>query len=43
MAKETKITERVGVELRFEFFNVLNHTQFLLPDNIAGNPGQADV
>jgi hypothetical protein len=43
MAKETKFTERVGVELRFEFFNVFNHTQFLLPDNIAGSPGQGDV
>ena len=29
--KDTKITEAVKVELRFEFFNIFNHTQFLNP------------
>ena len=29
--KVTKITESSAVELRFEFFNVFNHTQFLNP------------
>jgi len=43
VAKDTRITERVGLELRFEFFNVFNHTQFLLPDNVGGTPGQGDV
>jgi hypothetical protein len=43
LAKDTRITERVGLELRFEFFNVFNHTQFLLPDNVAGSGGQQDV
>ena len=32
MAKQTKFTERTGLELRFELFNVFNHTQFLMPD-----------
>jgi hypothetical protein len=43
MAKETTITERVRMELRFEFFNVFNHTQFLLPDNVSGSGAQQDV
>ena len=43
VAKDTRITERVGLELRFEFFNVFNHTQFLLPDNVAGSGAQQDV
>jgi hypothetical protein len=42
VAKETKFTERVGLELRFEFFNVFNHTQFLLPDPLGSN-GIQDV
>ncbi|HEV2246820.1 MAG TPA: carboxypeptidase regulatory-like domain-containing protein [Terriglobia bacterium] len=29
--KDTKITEKTKVELRFEFFNVFNHTQFNNP------------
>ncbi len=28
LMKDTQITERTKVELRFEFFNVFNHTQF---------------
>jgi Carboxypeptidase regulatory-like domain len=32
--KDTKITESAKVELRFEFFNVFNHTQF---NNPSGN------
>jgi hypothetical protein len=28
LAKETKITERAAVQLRIEFFNIFNHTQF---------------
>jgi hypothetical protein len=42
VAKETKFTERVGLELRFEFFNVFNHTMFLLPDPLGTN-GIQDV
>ncbi len=41
--KNTKITERVTTQLRFEFFNIFNHTQFA--DFNTGisvpNPGQA--
>jgi len=40
VAKETKFTERVGLELRFEFFNVFNHTQFLMPDPLGTNSVQ---
>jgi len=33
LAKSTPIYgERVGIELRFEAFNLFNHTQFLNPD-----------
>jgi hypothetical protein len=28
LEKETKITEQTRIELRFEFFNLFNHTQF---------------
>jgi hypothetical protein len=28
LMKDTKITESTKVELRFEFFNIFNHTQF---------------
>jgi hypothetical protein len=36
-SKDTPLTERVHVEARADFFNLLNHTQFVNPDtNIAG-------
>jgi Carboxypeptidase regulatory-like domain/TonB-dependent Receptor Plug Domain len=31
LAKTTAITERIGLELRLEFFNVLNHPEFAQP------------
>jgi hypothetical protein len=31
--KETRITESTRMELRFEFYNLFNHTQFLNPNN----------
>lgn len=43
VAKDTHFTERVHMELRFEFFNVFNHTQFLMPDNASYNSAQYDV
>jgi hypothetical protein len=33
LIKDTGITERVKLQLRFEFFNLFNHTQFGQPDN----------
>jgi hypothetical protein len=41
--KTTQITERVRVQLRFEFFNLFNHTQFAGVNTGIGvpNPGQA--
>jgi hypothetical protein len=41
--KNTNITERVRTQLRFEMFNIFNHTQFTNPNagiNVP-NPGQA--
>ncbi len=34
LLKETKLTERVNVEFRAEFFNIFNHAQF---QNVQGN------
>jgi len=31
LAKDTKITESVGIQFRSEFFNILNHTNFNFP------------
>jgi Carboxypeptidase regulatory-like domain/TonB dependent receptor len=37
--KNTRITERLNMQLRVEFFNVLNHTNFGLPNNnVMANP-----
>jgi hypothetical protein len=33
LLKRTSISERVGLEFRAEFFNILNHTNFGLPNN----------
>ena len=39
--KNTLLTERVGMEFRFEFFNAFNHAQFENPGGeINGNFGQ---
>jgi len=42
VAKATKITERVSLQVRAEFFNIFNHAEFLEPDtNISsGTFGQ---
>ena len=38
LAKTTAITERVKFQLRFEFYNMFNRTQFTKPDNRIGDP-----
>jgi hypothetical protein len=38
LAKDTSITERVHLQLRFEFYNMFNRTQFTKPDNVVGDP-----
>ena len=32
--KNTQLTERVALQLRFEFFNIFNHPNFALPANV---------
>lgn len=36
--KDTKISETTRIELRFEFFNLFNHTQFGAPNNNFNDP-----
>jgi hypothetical protein len=36
--KDTKVTESTRVELRFEFFNLFNHTQFDSPVSDINDP-----
>ena len=38
LAKTTAITERLNFQLRFEFYNMFNRTQFNKPDNTIGDP-----
>jgi hypothetical protein len=38
LVKNTVIRERTTLQFRFETFNVLNHTNFGLPDNFIGSP-----
>ena len=38
LVKNTLIREHTTVQFRVEGFNVLNHTNFGLPDNFIGSP-----
>jgi hypothetical protein len=38
LTKSTRLTEKLTLQLRAEFFNIFNHPQFALPDNIV-TPG----
>jgi hypothetical protein len=38
LSKSTKITERVSVQFRSEFFNIFNHPNFTLPNAQADSP-----
>lgn len=38
IVKNTRATERLNVQFRAEFFNLLNRTNFNLPDNFVGSP-----
>ncbi len=38
IVKNTRVAERLNVQFRAEFFNLLNHTNFNLPDNFLGSP-----
>jgi hypothetical protein len=37
IVKNTRVTERVNAQFRAEFFNLLNRTNFNLPDNFLGD------
>ncbi|MGC1254800.1 MAG: TonB-dependent receptor, partial [Candidatus Acidiferrales bacterium] len=38
LAKTTAINEKINFQLRFEFYNMFNRTQFAKPDNTIGDP-----
>lgn len=39
LSKNTKLTERVGLEFRWDVFNVLNNVNFSTPNNVIGEVG----
>ncbi|MGH9776189.1 MAG: TonB-dependent receptor domain-containing protein [Candidatus Acidiferrales bacterium] len=43
LSKTSTITERMRLEMRFEFYNLFNHTNFAPPGNNIGNTGTFGV
>jgi hypothetical protein len=39
LSKSTAITERVGLEFRWDVFNVFNNVNFATPNNVIGETG----
>ena len=39
LLKDTRITEKKILQMRFEFFNVFNHTQFVIPGGLSSSTG----
>jgi hypothetical protein len=39
LAKNTKFTERLAMEFRWEVFNLFNNVNFATPNNVIGDPG----
>lgn len=39
LSKNTKLTERLGLEFRWDIFNVLNSVNFATPNNVIGEAG----
>lgn len=42
-AKNAHLTERLGLQFRAEFFNVLNHTNFLTPNEVVYSSATAGI
>ena len=43
LLKDTKLTERLNLQFRAEFYNIFNHAQFLTPSGILGTPNFGQV